>query len=718
MTRIDRLIAAMTLDEKIGQLTMVSAGPVVTGPVVAEDATDDVRSGRIGSVLNLVGRAAVDRLQRVAVSDSRLGIPLLFGFDAIHGHRTIFPIPLAETAAFDPDLWERTAAAAAAEAAADGIALTFAPMLDVARDPRWGRIAEGPGEDPLVASVFAVAKVQGFQGHDPAEPGKVGATAKHFVAYGAALAGRDYASADLSERTLHEVYLPPFAAAVAAGVVAIMPSFQDLAGVPMTANTRLLHGWLREETGFAGLIVSDYHAIAELMNHGIAGDLVEAAALALNAGVDIDMMGDAYRRGLPGALDHGLVTVGQVDAAVRRVLATKERLGLFDHPYARSGGADDATHRQEPAREAAHRRDLAREAGRGSIVLLRNDGTLPIAASVGRLAVVGPLADTPAQMLGPWAGHGDPTMPVGILDGLRAALPDAEIGHAKGVAIDGGDARGILPALELCRAADLIVLCVGEAADMSGEAACRAILGLPGRQTEFATAVLDQGRPVILVLSSGRPLTIQGLIDRANATLATWFLGDQAGHAIADIVTGRVSPSGRLPVSWPRGVGQIPIFFGQRPTGRPAAQNDHYTSKYLDLPTTPLFPFGHGLSYGTFVHADLEVMPRRFAATDTIRVGLEVANRGKVRATETVFLFTRDLVAEIARPLMELQAFAKIDLEPGASGRVAFHLEPAALGYLDKDLQPRLEPGDFEVMVGPSADRARLLSTTITLVQG
>ena len=435
MNRIDTLLAAMTLEEKIGQLNMVTAGHAVTGPVLASGVTKGIRAGRIGSLLNLWGAREVHAVQKLAVEETRLGIPLLIGFDVLHGHKTIFPIPLAEAASFDPLLWERSAREAAIEAAADGISVAFAPMLDIARDPRWGRIAEGPGEDPFVGAEFAKAKVRGFQGTGLPEglagAGVVAATAKHFGAYGAALAGCDYASADVSERLLHEVYLPPFAAAVAAGCAAIMPAFNDVAGVPMTAHIPLLRDWLRRDIGFDGVIVSDYNAIAELLRHGVAGDLAEAAAAALLAGVDIDMMSDAYGQGLPEAIARGLVTIDLVDAAVRRVLTLKEHLGLFDDPY-RRGSAGAAT-----SGVAAARRDLARDAGRRSIVVLANDHVLPLSPSFRRIALIGPLADARAEMLGPWAMAGSAADPVTIREGLAAALPDAEIVFAPGVAIDG-----------------------------------------------------------------------------------------------------------------------------------------------------------------------------------------------------------------------------------------------------------------------------------------
>ncbi|WP_181701593.1 glycoside hydrolase family 3 N-terminal domain-containing protein [Chthonobacter albigriseus] len=710
MPDIERLLAEMTLAEKIGQLNMLAAGFTVTGPVLAGDITGGVREGRIGSVLNVFGVKAVHRLQLMAVEGTRLGIPLLFGFDVVHGQRTIFPVPLAEAAAMDPVLWERTAREAAMEAARDGVALTFAPMIDVSRDPRWGRIVEGPGEDPTVASLFAEAKVRGFQGRDLASPSAVGATAKHFVAYGAPAAGRDYASVDVSERTLHEVYLPPFEAAVKAGVVAVMPAFHDLAGEPMTAHGDLLDRWLRVRTGFDGVVISDYHAVAELIDHGVAADVAEAAALALKAGVDIDMMGYAYEAGLPKALDRGLVDMADVDRAVRRVLALKQRLGLFDAPYGRGTAALDEDH-------AAGVRALAREAARRSVVLLDNAaGVLPFPDTVRRIALVGPLGDAPYDMLGSWSAAGDGAEAVSILNGLRAAMPGSQVRFAAGVPIDGNDEAGIAAAIDLCRQADAVVLAIGEGANMSGEAASRSSLDLPGRQRALAEAVLDLGKPTVAVICAGRPLAVDWLVGRAGATLAAWFLGSEAGNAIADILTGAASPSGRLPLSWPRNLGQVPIFFAERTGGRPDDPADRFTSKYLDVPNTPLFPFGHGLTYGDVTIAGVDVERTEITADEAFDIVVDLRNEGRVAAEETVFLFARDLVASVARPAMDLKSIARCALAPGESGTVVFSLPARDLSFPGRDLRPVLEPGEFELMVGPSADRKRLIPTRVRVL--
>lgn len=699
MASIDALVCEMTLAEKVGQLVMVTAGTPVTGPIAVGDPTTGVREGRIGSLLNLWGAEATAAMQRVAVEESRLGIPVFFGFDVVHGQRTVFPIPLGEAAAFDPDLWEATARTAAEEAAADGIDLTFAPMIDVARDPRWGRMAEGPGEDPLVACRMAVAKVRGFQGASLSDPRSVAATPKHFAAYGAPAAGRDYASVDISERTLRDVYLPPFEAAVRAGAAAIMPAFNDIAGLPMTAHVPLLRDWLRGALGFDGVLISDYNAIAELLKHGVAADLAEAAGLALTAGIDIDMMSPAYEQGLPEALERGLVTLSDIDAAVRRVLTLKQRLGLFDAPTGRQQAAG--------AGVASARRERAREAARRAIVLLKNDGdVLPIPPALARIAVIGPLAEARADMLGPWWGAGDRATPVTIVEGLRAARPDAWIEAAADLA----DAHA--PDLG---SADLVILCLGETAAMSGEAASRADPGIPDDQRALAEAVVACGRPVVVLLSSGRPLIAPWLFERGDCVLATWFLGHQAGHAVADILTGRADATGRLPVTWPRGVGQIPIHAGERPSGRPADPDDAYTSTYLDCPVAPQFPFGHGLSFAEIAIAGVEAEPAEFCPGDKVTVTVRLENRGARGGEETVFLFLRDPVASVARPLLELKDFARIGLAPGDRGVLRFRLGAEAFAFLGPDLVPRTEPGDFEIAVGRSADADALIRTTVRL---
>ena len=712
VTQIDKLMERMTLAEKLGQLTMTAAGYAVTGPVIAGDSTDSIRNGTIGSLLNLVGTRPIHEMQRIAVEESRLGIPLLVGLDVIHGHRTMFPVPLAEAATFDPQVWERTAREAARETAADGLAMTFAPMLDISRDPRWGRTVEGPGEDPWLAAQIARAKIRGFQGDDLASAESVAATAKHFCAYGASTAGRDYAPVDVSERAVRELHLPAFAAAVAAGVAAIMPAFTDIAGIPMTAHKALLRDCLRGELGFDGVLVSDYNAIRELIHHGVAGDIVEAAVLALKAGVDIDMMAGAYREGLPVALERGLVTIDEIDECVRRVLRLKERLGLFDDPYRRGVTAETPD-----AIEA--RRRIARDVGAKTLVLLKNAGdALPMRRSA-RICVLGPLADAVGEMRGPWAAAGYHEPSVTVLAGLRAALPNATITHAEGVTIEGHDRTRVAAAAELSSGADIVVLCVGEAADMSGEAASRAYPELPGEQRALAEAVLERASaanvPVVVVLFCGRPLIVPWLFERADALLVAWFPGREAGHAIADVLTGRVSPSGRTPITWPRANGQIPLFYSQRSGGRPENPADRYTSKYLDVASSPLVPFGFGLTYGRVRYATLRVTPTDVTARDTVDVSIDVTNDASRAAEETVFLFVRDRVASVARPVLELKGVTKVVLEAGATATARFRLPVTALGFLGLDLEPVLEPGEIDILVGPDADPARLVSARLLL---
>jgi beta-glucosidase len=719
MSRIERLLERMTLAEKLGQLTMTASSYAVTGPVIAGDSTDSIRAGTVGNLLNMVGAQHVHEVQRIAVEQSRLGIPLLIGLDILHGHRMLFPVPLAEAATFDPGTWLQSAREAAREGAADGLAMAFAPMLDVSRDPRWGRTAEGPGEDPWLAETFAAAKVRGFQGADLSSDESLAACAKHFCAYGPVNAGREYASVDVSERALREIHLPAFAAAVRAGVAAIMPAFTDLAGIPMTAHVPLLRDYLRGELGFDGVLISDYNAIGELIKHGVAADLTDAAVLALKAGIDIDMMAQAYRNGLPAALERGRVSMVEVDTAVRRVLRLKERLGLFDDPYRRGS-------RRETVETVARRKELARSVARRSVVLLKNDGgVLPLSPSARRIALIGPLADAASEMRGCWAAACGPEGHVSVLAALRDALPRTEIRHAAGVSldfglsVDGADDNGIDAAVKLCDGTDVILLCLGEAAAMSGEAASRAHLDLPGRQRALAEAVVERASalriPVVVILFSGRPLALPFLAEKAHALVAAWFLGVEAGNALSDVITGRVSPSGRTPITWPRAVGQVPVFFGERSGGRPFNPEDPYTSRYIDERNEPLYPFGYGLTYGRFSLSNLRVSPSVVSEGDTIEVRVDVKNEGARSAEETLFLFTHDKVASVTRPLLELRGFAKADLEPGTSQTVTLRVSALQLRFPGQDLEPVFEPGELEVLVGPCADRAQLLGTTVTL---
>ncbi|MBW0005830.1 MAG: glycoside hydrolase family 3 C-terminal domain-containing protein [Hyphomicrobiales bacterium] len=711
---IERLITEMTLEEKVGQLTMLSGELVQTGPAYAPVTSQAIRQGRVGSLLNLWGSERVREVQRHAVEGSRLKIPLFFCLDVLYGLRTFFPIPFGESCAFDPRLWERTARVAAQECAVEGIDLNFSPMIDVARDPRWGRTVEGPGEDPHVAARFADAKVRGFQTSDMAAEGTVAATAKHLAAYGAVQAGREYAPVDMSERQFHEVYLPPFRAAVQAGVAAIMPAFTDFNGTPMTANAAVLRDIVRRQWGFSGVMISDYSSVAELIAHGVARDKGEAAALALNAGVDIDMMGhDTYFEGLPRALERGLVRLDAIDAAVRRVLQLKAKLGLFEDPYRRCG-TPSAIAAVGAQRE---RKELAWEAACRSLVLLKNDGdVLPLRDAPRAIAVIGPLADAKGEAAALVEASEGGEKALAIVDGLRAALPQANVAFTAGCGIERIDTAGKERARRLARESDIIVLCVGETLAMSGEAGSRGHPSLPAAQCELARIVLAQKKPVVVLLFSGRPLVLPNwLVEKADALMAAWFPGSEAGRAIGDVLSGRFNPVGRLSMSWPVDVGQIPIFFGMRPTGRPAAANDHYTSKYLDMPNEPRFAFGHGLSYSRFELSGLRVNQSKLRAGETIEVSIDVRNDGPLAGEETLFLFIRDQVSSVTRPLLELKAFEKISLAAGENGTVCFKLAAGDLAFLDHDLAPRLEAGTLEVHVGQSADADGFLSTQIEL---
>jgi beta-glucosidase len=583
-------------------------------------------------------------------------------------------------------------------------------MVDVARDPRWGRMVESPGEDPWVAAGFAAAKTRGFQGTDLGQSSSMASTAKHLCGYGAVTAGREYASADISERTLREVHLPPFTAAVSAGAAAIMPAFIDVAGVPMTANAPLLQGWLRGVQAFDGVLISDYNAIAELCTHGVASDTTEAAALALRAGIDIDMASETYTHGLPAALRRGLIGMATLDASVVRVLRLKERLGLFDDPYRRGGGG-------APGRDTAPARQLAREMARRAIVLLSHRRqVLPVSPDIRQLAVIGPLASLAGEMLGPWPSAGRAEDTVSILEGLRAALPHCRIDHVDAMTTSGVDDAGVSAAVECCRAAQLVILCLGEDPSMSGEGGSRSDLGLPAGQRVLADAVLACGKPVVVLLTCGRPLTVPWLFERADAVLATWFLGSEAGNAVADVLTGKFNPTGKLAVTWPRDVGQVPIFYGQRPSGRPARAGERLSSAYLDIPVTPQFAFGHGLSYARFALTGLRCAPSTVRAGESIEVSIEVHNDSAVEGESTLFLFVRDVVASIARPVLELKGVRRIALRPGGRGTLTWHLPVAALSFVDADLTPVLEPGQFEIHVGHSADPAELVTTRIEVL--
>lgn len=689
--RIDDLLARMTLDEKVGQLTQYSG--------FSDDRAAAIRAGRVGSLLNVTGAERTNRVQRLAVEESRLGIPLLFGLDVIHGYRTTFPIPLATASSWDPELVTAIEAIAAREARAAGVHWTFAPMVDIARDPRWGRISEGAGEDPYLGAAMAAARVRGFQGDSVAAPDRLLACLKHYVAYGAAVGGRDYNSVDLSERTLREIYLPPYRAGLAAGAATVMSAFNLLNGVPTTANAFTINGVLRGELGFGGLIVSDWNSIGELVVHGFAADARDAARLAHAATVDMDMMADAYAGHLAELVRAGAVPEASLDASVRRVLRAKFAAGLFDRPYA------------DPAREAAVilREDhvaAARDAARKSMVLLKNEGAiLPLRAGVRAIAVIGPLADNASDQLGSWHALGRPEDAVTVLAGIRArAGRGAAVTYAQGATVTGTERDGFARAVEIARTADVAIVVVGEREFETGEAASRASLDLPGVQQDLLRAVHATGTPVVAIVMSGRPLTIPWLAEHVPAILQAWHPGSQGGNAVADLLWGDVNPSGKLPVSFPRSVGQVPVYYNHDVTGRPRAEDNKFTSKYLDLPNTPLYPFGHGLSYTTFAYDDLALSADTIAPGATLSVSATVTNTGTVAGAEVVQLYLRDPVASMVRPVRELKGFTKVSLEPGERRTVRFTLGPRELGFYDQHMRWVVEPGAFQVWVGWSSD--------------
>jgi beta-glucosidase len=693
--RVNALLAQMTLEEKLGQLQQLDGEG--NGNFRPEHL-ELVRKGLLGSTLNVRGAQRTNQLQRVAVNESRLKIPVLFGFDVIHGYRTIFPIPLAEASSWDPLLAERSNAVAAQEANNAGLRWTFAPMVDIARDPRWGRITEGAGEDPYLGAAFARARVRGFQGADYSAPDKILACAKHWVAYGAAEGGRDYNTTDLSENTLREIYFPPFKAAVDAGVGTLMSSFNAINGVPASANSFTLTKVLRSEWKFDGFVVSDYTSVTELINHGIAANEEEAAAAALNAGVDMEMVSRSYNTFGPQLLKQNKLTNATVDEAVRRILRIKLRLGLFDHPYTDEAAEPNSLLRPESIR-------LAREIAGRSMVLLKNErDVLPLAKNVGSIAVIGPLADDRRAPLGWWAGDGKEENTVTPLAGIKAQVSaQTKVVYAKGCEVKDESTAGFEEAVNLARQSDVALVFVGELAEMVGEAASRSSLDLPGRQLELVQAIHATGKPTIVVLVNGRPLSIGWIVNKVPAILESWMGGSQSGNAIADILFGDVNPGGKLPVTFPRTVGQVPMYYNYMNTGRPPEAQNRYTSKYFDLPWTPLFPFGYGLSYTKFRLSNPQLSAPRIDLNGKLTVSVEVENVGRRVGDEVVQLYIRDPVATMTRPVKELKGFQRVTLQPGEKRRVEFVLGHEQLGFWNREMRYVVEPGEFRVMVGPNS---------------
>ena len=723
---IERLIGQMTLEEKAGQLTLLAAawsgGAATTlNPAGAssnfEAQVEQARAGRLTGVFNGNGAEMARQMQKAVMEGSRLKVPLIFASDVIHGFRTVFPVPLGESASFEPELARRTARAAAIEASAAGIDWTFAPMVDIARDARWGRGVEGSGEDVLLGELMAAARVRGFQGDDLTGERNLLACAKHFAAYGAAEAGLDYNTVDISERTLRDVYFPPFEAAFDAGALSVMASFNELSGVPATANRWLLTDVLRGEWKFPGFVVSDYTGDEELIAHGFAADARDATKLAFLAGCDMSMQSSFYIDHLPSLVEEGEVPMAMVDESVRRVLAVKHKLGLFDDPYRRI----------DPRRETTRIRtkemlSLAREAGRRSIVMLKNDGDLlPLPKSGQRIAIIGPFASGQHDLVGPWNVYGTDADAVDLATGVRAAVNDpAMVSVTEGCKVDEPIEGGIPAAVAAANAADVVLLAIGESTNMSGEAQSRVSITVPDAQLALADAVAATGKPVVVILKNGRAMVLDGPVRDARAILVTWFLGSESGPATADILFGDESPSARLPVSFPFATGQEPYYYAHKTTGRPNPEGElqPYKAHYRKYPNKALFPFGHGLTYGDIAYSDLKLGSDRMSWNGKIAMEATVTNSGTRAAEEVVQLYIHDAAASITQPVRELKAFKKVKLAPGESKTVNFELSRADLEFVGQQLGPTVEPGLFRIWIAPSAQADGVSGSFMLMAEG
>ena len=719
--RIVELVSRMTIEEKIGQMVQVH----YPGEVSA-DMRGAIEAGQVGSLLNVVDVDVANELQRIATEESRLGIPLLLARDVIHGFRTVLPIPLGQAATWNPELVERGTRNAALEAARSGVNWALAPMIDISRDPRWGRIAESFGEDPYLTSQLAVAMVEGFQGDDLSAPGTIAACAKHFAAYGASEAGRDYNTTNIPENELRNVYLPPFKAAVDAGVATLMASFSDLDGVPASGNRFLMQDVLRDEWEFEGFVVSDWDSIDQLTDHGFAADFRDAALKAVTAGVNMEMVSRTYADHLAELVEQGKIDVERIDQLVGEILRIKLRLGLFENPYTEpeafpESGSDDHL-------------AVAHEAALQSLVLLQNeDNALPLdVGTLDSIAVIGPLSDDPYEQLGTWIFDGDPGLSRTPLQAIRAFVGDrTEINYVRALETSRSrDTDGFGEALEAARTSDAVVLFLGEESILSGEAHSRADIDLPGAQVELVRALRAAGKPVIAFILAGRPLTIENILEDVDALVFAWHPGSMGGPAIADVLFGVESPSGKLPVTFPRVVGQIPIYYAHKNTGKPATPDTYVhlddlpvrgaqaafgmTSHHLDAGYLPLFPFGFGLSYARFTYSDIELSRNTLGMSDSLTVQADVTNSGRVVADEIVQLYVRDLVGDVTRPVKELKGFQRIRLQPGESRTVSFVLNSADLAFYGQDMELMIEPGEFHVWVGGSSDTD--LQASFTLV--
>jgi len=697
--KADSLLALMTLREKIGQLTLYTSDWDVTGPTMRKGYQNDIKNGDVGAIFNAIGAAYTRQLQELAVENTRLKIPLLFGYDVIHGHRTIFPIPLAESCSWDLELMQRSARIAAEEATAEGLHWTFAPMVDIARDPRWGRVMEGAGEDTYLGSQIAAARVKGFQGENLNDINTMLACVKHFAAYGAAQAGRDYHTVDMSDRVLRETYLPPYKAALDAGAATVMTSFNEIHGEPASGSQYLLTDILRKEWGFDGFVVTDYTSIMEMLYHGVVADTTAAAALAINAGVDMDMQAGFFQDKLEQLVKEGKVSEARINEAAKRILKLKFDLGLFDDPYKYC----------DTAREKAvvmNEKFLieAKENAKRSIVLLKNqDKVLPLNKNIKTLAVVGPMAHARKDLIGSWSAAGDWKKAVTLLEGIQQTVsPSTKVLYAKGSPLMADSTQYFADAIAKAKQAEAIVLAVGEASWMSGEAASRTNIQLPPIQKKLMEEILILNKPTVLIVMNGRPLDLSFEDKHFKAILETWFLGTQAGPAIAEVLFGDYNPSGKLTMTFPRSLGQVPIYYSMKNTGRPyeSDPNNKYVSKYIDESNYPLYPFGHGLSYTSFSYTKPFIDKTVISPKDTLTVTCTITNIGDRTGEEIVQLYVRDLVGSVTRPIKELKGFKKVNLAVGESKVVSFKVTVEDLKFYTKEMKFSYEPGDFEVFVG------------------
>lgn len=720
-TFIDALMKKMTLEEKIGQLNLPGSGDIVTGQAGNSDIAKKIEQGKVGGLFNIKSVAKIKEVQKLAVEKSRLKIPLIFGMDVIHGYQTVFPIPLGLSCTWDMDLVEKSARIAASEASADGINWTFSPMVDIARDPRWGRIAEGNGEDPYLGSQIARAMVKGYQGNDLSKNNTIMSCVKHYALYGAAEAGRDYNTTDMSHQRMYNEYLPPYKGAVDAGVGSVMASFNEVDGVPATANKWLMTDVLRKQWGFKGFVVTDYTGINEMVDHGI-GDTQTVTARALMAGIDMDMVGESFLTTLQKSLKEGKVTLVQIDLACRRILEAKYKLGLFDDPYKY---CDENRAKTEIFTDA--NRKEARSIASQSFVLLKNQNNILPLKKSGTMALIGPLADNKENMPGTWSVAANFSKAISALTGLKEVGGDKiKIVYAKGSNLDADTAlekrvgmfgksfaRDNRPAAEIIQEAvsianqsDVVVAVLGESAEMSGESSSRTNIEIPEVQKDLLKALLKTGKPLVLVLFTGRPLALKWENENVPAILNVWFGGSEAGYAIADVLFGEVNPSGKLSTTFPQNIGQVPIFYNHKNTGRPLGEGkwfEKFRTNYLDVSNDPVYPFGYGLSYTAFSYSDIKLSSTSLKSNQTLTASITVTNSGSKVGKEVVQLYIRDVAGSVTRPVKELKGFQKIELKAGESKTVSFHITPNDLKFYNYDLKYDWEPGEFEIMIGTNS---------------